>query len=192
MVKETQGTQEPQEEMTSETPQGGESEAIQEELRKELEQAQNEAEQWRDRYLRSAAELANYRKRVEREREQQLLRLKMDVLRQLLPIVDDLHLAMSNVPPEYQDFPWVQGIVLIANKLDALLSQAGVEHIPAVGEPFDPVYHDALMREESDDYPEGVVSGEIRKGYTLGGEVLRPTLVRVSSGPPASDEEKES
>jgi molecular chaperone GrpE len=182
MVDEIQGAQGPQEETVGAAPQEGESEVTQANLQQELEQAQNEVEQWRDRYLRSVAELANYRKRVEREREQQTLRLKMDVLRQLLPIADDFHLALENAPPDPQGFPWVQGLVLIADKIDALLSQSGVEPIPAVGEPFDPVYHHALMQEASDDYPEGVVSGEIRKGYTMGDQVLRPTLVRVSSG----------
>ncbi len=186
-MSETQGPQGPQEERVEAVPQEGGTEATAIDLQQELEKAQNEAAQWHDRYLRSAAELANYRKRVEREREQQFLRLKMDVLRQLLPIADDFHLALENVPPDHQEFAWVEGVALIANKIDSLLQQAGVEPIPAVGEPFDPVYHDALMQEESDDYPQGFVSGEIRKGYTLGGEVLRPTLVRVSSGPRASN-----
>ncbi len=185
MAKEVQGTQDPREEQTEAAPQEG-AEAKEMDLQQALEQAQGEAEQWHDRYLRSAAELANYRKRVEREREQQSLRIKMDVLRQLLPIADDFHLALENVPAEYQESPWVQGLVLIANKIDTLLRQAGVEPIPSIGEPFDPVYHDALMQEESHEYPEGIVSGEIRKGYLLEGEVLRPTLVRVSSGPPKS------
>ncbi len=183
MAEENQGAQEPQEETAGVPPHEEESKETETDLERELEQVRSEMEQWQDRCLRTAAELANYRKRVEREREQQALRLKGEVLRQLLPIADDLDLALENIPPDYETHPWVQGLLLIADKFRALLSQSGVEPIPALGEPFDPVYHDALMQEQSDEYPDGVVSGEIRKGYMIGDQVLRPSLVRVSSGP---------
>jgi molecular chaperone GrpE len=183
MVNENQGAQEPQDETAGVPPHEGESEETQTDLEQELKQARSEMEQWQDRCLRTAAELSNYRKRIEREREQQALRLRGEVLRQLLPIADDFDLALENVPPDFEVLPWVQGLLLIADKIRALLSQSGVEAIPTVGEPFDPVYHDALMQENSDEYPEGIVSGEIRKGYTIGDQVLRPSLVRVSSGP---------
>jgi molecular chaperone GrpE len=182
MVSDTQRAPEPQEETEGVTSPEGEAEDNQGELNEVLEQARNEAEQWKDRCLRSVAELDNFRKRVERDREQQALRLRAEVMRQLLPIADDFHLALENVPTAYSGEPWVQGLLLIAGKIDALLSQSGVAPIPAVGEPFDPNYHDALMQEESE-YPEGIVSGEIRKGYIMGDHVLRPTLVRVSAGP---------
>ena len=183
MVNEDQGAQEPQEESTDLSPHEGESKETERDLEQELEQMRSEMEHWQDRCLRTAAELANYRKRIEREREQQQLRIRGEVMRGLLPIADDFDLALENVPPDFETLPWVQGLLLIADKIQALFSQSGVEPIPAVGEPFDPVYHDALMQEDSDEYPEGVVSGEIRKGYMIGDQVLRPSLVRVSSGP---------
>lgn len=179
MAEEIQEVQEPQEEEVS--PQASAEPSV-EDLKQQLVQARDEAVQWQDRCLRTAAEFANYRKRVEREREQQLLRLKMEVLRKVLPIADDFDLALENIPKEYENLPWVDGVKMIAQKIKTLLEESGVTPIPAVGEPFDPLYHDALMHEESDEYPEGIVSGEIRKGYMLGDQVLRPTLVRVSAG----------
>jgi len=160
-----------------------ESVTAESELQQALGESQAEAEQWLDRYRRTAAELANYRKRVEREREQHLLRLRMDLMRQLLPILDDFSLALSNIPDDYQDQPWVEGILLINQKLTALLKDSGVEPMEAEGKAFDPLYHDALLQQESEEHPDGVVSEEIRKGYMIGDEVLRPALVAVSKGP---------
>ncbi len=147
------------------------------------EAARQEIDQLRDKYLRSVAELDNYRKRVAREREQQQLRSRMELIRQLLPVADDFALAVSHVPEDYLGMPWIEGITLIQRKLENFLTGLGVVAIDATGQPFDPYYHDALMRETSDEYPEGVVTEEVRKGYMMGDEVVRPTLVKVSMGP---------
>lgn len=149
----------------------------------QLDAARQEIEQLRDKYLRSVAELDNYRKRVAREREQQQLRSRMELIRQLLPVADDFALAVSHVPEDYSGMPWIEGIAMIQHKLETFLTGLGVVAIDATGQPFDPYYHDALMREASDEYPEGVVTEEVRKGYMMGDEVLRPTLVKVSMGP---------
>lgn len=152
-------------------------------LERLLEESRQEAEQLKDKYLRSLAELENYRKRVTREREQQFLRTRMELIRQVLPVADDFGLALGHVPEEYLGLPWLEGITLIHRKLETYLSGAGVTPIEATGQPFDPHYHEALMRETSERYPEGVVTEEVRKGYMMGDEVLRPTLVKVSMGP---------
>ncbi len=149
-----------------------------------LEESRQEAEQLKDKYLRSLAELENYRKRVAREREQQYVRTRMELIRQVLPIADDFGLALDHVPAEYLGLPWLEGITLIHRKLETYLSGAGVTSIEAKGQPFDPHYHEALLRETSEEIPEGVVTEEVRKGYMMGDEVLRPTLVKVSMGPP--------
>ncbi len=149
----------------------------------QLEAARQEIEQLKDKYLRSVAELDNYRKRIAKEREQQQLRSRMELIRQLLPVADDFALAVSHIPEEYRAMPWVEGIILIQRKLENYLTGQGVVTIDATGQPFDPHYHDALMRESSEEHPEGVVTEEVRKGYMMGDEVLRPTLVKVSGGP---------
>lgn len=149
-----------------------------------------EAEKWRaqaetylDQYRRSMAEFSNYRKRQERDQQQQEQRLTIDVLKPLLPIVDDLQRAVRNVPTEFAGNPWVEGVALIERKVMTLL--AGFQAVPivALGQPFDPNFHAALMQSESDEYPAGVVMEELQTGYKVGEQVLRPTLVKVSSGP---------
>ncbi len=154
-----------------------------EEIQAQLEKAQAEAAQWLDKYRRALADFANYRKRIERERTEAELRMRMDLVRKLLPIKDDFQRALQNIPAEHADSPWVQGVVLIENKLHKLLEEADVVPIEALGKPFDPNYHEAVMEEQSKDYPPGVVMEEVRKGYLMGKKLLRPTMVKVSKGP---------
>jgi len=149
-----------------------------------------EAEQWRtkadeylDKYRRSVADFANYRKRQDRERENELRRISMQVLRRLLPPLDDLDRAIESVPPEHRDSPWVEGVRLIDRKLNGILDEFDVKPIEALGKPFDPRYHSALLQGESDVYAEGIVMEELQRGYLLGDDVLRPAVVKVSSGP---------
>jgi len=151
-------------------------------LRREVDEWRNKADDLMDKYRLSLADFANYRKRQERDREQDALRTRMNILRQFLPVVDDLHRAIKNIPPEYAATDWVKGVSLIESKFQSILRSMGVKPIEAVGQPFDPNYHSALMQEESEQYPAGVVSDEFEKGYLIEDQVLRPTLVKVSNG----------
>ena len=141
------------------------------------------ADEYLDKYRRSVADFANYRKRQDRERENEMRRVSMQVLRRLLPPLDDLYRALESVPPEYGDSPWLEGIRLIDRKLNGILDEFHVKPIEALGKPFDPHYHSALLQEESDTYPEGTVMEELQQGYMLGDDVLRPSVVKVSKGP---------
>ncbi|MBC7237396.1 MAG: nucleotide exchange factor GrpE [Chloroflexi bacterium] len=164
-----------------------------ERLRQELEKVLAEKEELLDKYRRSLADFANYRKRQDRDREIETLRMRMEVLRDLLPILDDFRLALENAPssaPAVAENDWVAGVQLIERKLTALLQAFGARPIEALGQPFDPKYHEALVQEPSDEYAEGRVSKVIREGYLLEDQVLRPALVQVSSGP--RPEEKEA
>ena len=158
------------------------------ELRQEVEEWHLKADDWLDKYQRSVAAFSNYRKRQERERQQQVLRLTMDLLRQLLPVVDDFERGLERIPVELADDGWVEGVLLIHRKLKDLLAGFQVAPIEAQGELFDPNLHSALMQEESDEYPEGTVTEELQKGYLLGDQVLRPSLVKVSSGPASKED----
>jgi molecular chaperone GrpE len=157
-------------------------------LRQELEACQEEAADWLDKYRRSAAEFSNYRKRQARERERQTLQLKMEMMRRLLPVIDDMERAIASIPEGVEKDGWVQGIKLIGNKFETFLDESRVVAIEALGEPFDPNFHSALMKAPSVKYPEGVVMKELEKGYLMDDQVLRPTRVQVSSGPRAEDE----
>lgn len=140
------------------------------------------AEEYLDQYRRCMAEFANYRKRQDRDKEQLYLSVTMDVLRQLLPIVDDLERAIENIPQEYREAPWTEGVTLIERKIKTLLTNFGCQPIEALGKPFDPAYHSALLMEPSEEYAAQTVMEELQKGYVVSDRVLRPTTVKVSSG----------
>jgi molecular chaperone GrpE len=164
---------------------------LEEELQQELERCRQEKDETLDKYRRSVAEFSNYRKRQERERDQQRTRISIDVLRKLLPIMDDFDRALASAPErlalgDSKGDSWLEGLGLIRRKLDGILDSYGVAQIEAVGKPFDPYFHEALMQAPSDEFPAGTVLSEVQRGYIMGDDVLRATLVTVSSGP-ASD-----
>lgn len=197
MVEEhTQGTEQGSGEQTleKEEVQAVESagvEAVEEEpqpdplaaLSQELEETRAKAAEYLDGWQRARAELLNARKRFQREQEQAYDQARGDVLVHLLPIVDDFERAFETLPHNLSGLTWIQGIWLIHRKLQMLLEQQGVTQIEAVGQKFDPFIHEAVTHEPSE-VPEGTIISELQKGYKLGDRVLRPAMVRVSSGPP--------
>ncbi|OGO06306.1 MAG: nucleotide exchange factor GrpE [Chloroflexi bacterium RBG_13_56_8] len=156
-------------------------------LRNEVEEWQAKADEYLDNYRRSVAEFSNYRKREQREREQRFLELSADVLGRFLPILDDFERAIESMPQEEVDSKWAEGLILIRRKLGTLLEDFGVRPIEALGKPFDPMFHSALMQAASDEYPAGTVTEELQRGYLIGDRVLRPVTVAVSTGPDSQD-----
>lgn len=152
-------------------------------LQQEVNDWRAKAEEYLDRYRRSVAEFDNFRKRVERDRDAERLRMKRELFLQILPLSDDFERALAALRDDQADAAWAEGVALIARKMDKLLAEAGVTPIQAVGRPFDPHYHEALLRAESHEHPEGVVMQELEKGYLLEDTVLRPARVVVSGGP---------
>jgi len=161
----------------------GEKGAEVEALRREVEEWRAKSDELLDKYKRSLADFANYRKRQDRDREDQSLWIKADVLRQFLPVLEDFERALKNVPGEYAKAGWVEGITLIERKLNSVLAKFEVSPIEALGKPFDPAFHSALVTEASDEYPPGIVMEELQRGYCLADRVLRPAVVKVSNGP---------
>jgi len=157
-------------------------------LRQELEDAQARQAEYLDGWQRARAELANARKRFQREQEQAYGNARADVLVRLLPILDDFQRALENVPEEVAAVPWLEGIRLIERKFQHLLEQEGVTPIADAGQEFDPFLHQAVTHEPSDTVPPGHVIATLRTGYRLGDQVLRPSMVRVSSGPETAPE----
>jgi molecular chaperone GrpE len=152
-------------------------------LRKELDEARAKEAEYLDGWQRARAELSNARKRFQKEQQQSYANAKADLLVRLLPIVDDFERALDTLPEDLSDQPWVKGIKLIQQKAQGLLVQEGVEPIDAAGEEFDPFRHQAVTHEPSDEVPAGEVIGEMQRGYRVGDRILRPSMVRVSSGP---------
>ena len=138
-----------------------------------------ERDDFHDRLLRKSAEFDNYRKRIERERREQADQAIVDLLRELLLVVDDFDLALRVEAGEGAK-NYRKGVELIHAKLQDLLRKQGVQAIEALGEDFDPNVHQAVAHEVSPEHREGEVIGELRRGYMLGGRLLRPSMVKVA------------
>ena len=151
-------------------------EALQQELERWKEQSQHHLDQWK----RTAANLENYRKRAEKERAELLKTGQAALIVQLLPILDDLGRAFQTLPFGLGNFTWTEGLALIDRKLQLVLEQQGLAEIDAVGKPFDPTQHQALLEEETAAYPDGHVMAVLQKGYRLHDRVLRPAMVKIA------------
>jgi len=151
----------------------------------ELESAVAEA---KDRYLRSAADFENFKKRARQQQLDTIQHASADLIGRLLPALDDLHKALDHKPAGV-DGSWVKGLELSVRKLEEALGAHGLEAIHSVGEPFDPKLHEAIGYEESAEHPEDTVTSELRRGYRIRDRVVRPALVKLARQPelPASD-----
>ncbi|RPJ28878.1 MAG: nucleotide exchange factor GrpE [Chloroflexi bacterium] len=146
-------------------------------LKKQLAESESKTSEYKDSWLRSQAEFQNYRKRVERDNEMTYLSMKGDILKKVLPALDDLERALQNRRAED---PWANGIELIARKLQNILENEGLKKIEALGTEFDPNFHEAISHEPADGTESGHVIGVVQNGYMLGERVIRPALVRVA------------
>lgn len=162
-----------------------------ERLREQLDEARAEAEEYLDGWRRAQAEFSNYKKRQRAEQAKIQELANANLLRKLLPVLDDFQRAMTTIPDGLERLSWSQGLLMIKRKLEAILETEGVEPIETEGERFDPRYHEAVTHEEMPGYEEGQIIGEVQKGYVLGDRVLRPALVRVAKAPSAPPEEEE-
>jgi len=154
-----------------------------EHLREELALAQQEAAENKQGWQRTAADFANYRRRTEQDREQMIGLANEALLSKLLTIVDDFDRAVANMPAELHQLGWAEGIAAIDRKLDLLLASEGLSPIDAVGKPFDPHEHEAVVQEERSDVAEGTVVAELQRGYRIRDRVLRPAMVAVATNP---------
>jgi molecular chaperone GrpE len=145
----------------------------------ELADAQRERDEFKDRWMRKTAEFDNYRKRIERERREQVDQGIVDLLREILPIVDDFDRALT-VDAGEGGAAYRKGVELIHGKLHDLLRRYGVTPIDALGADFDPNIHQAVVHEASPDHREGEVIGELQKGYMIRDRLLRPAMVKVA------------
>lgn len=140
---------------------------------------QRERDDYYDRWMRKAAEFDNYRRRIERERREQADQAVVDLLQDLLLVVDDFDRALT-VDAGEGGGAYRKGVELIHAKLHDLLRKQGIKPIEALGADFDPNLHQAVLHEASAEHREGEVTGELRKGYTLGERLLRPAMVKVA------------
>ena len=146
-------------------------------LQAQLAETESKASEYKDGWARSQAEFQNYKKRIERDNELTYASMKGDIIKKVLPALDDLERALQNRPA---DDAWASGIELIARKLQNILESEGVKRIEARGVAFDPNFHEAITHEPSDEVESEHVIDVVQNGYMLGERVIRPALVRVA------------
>ena len=146
----------------------------------ERDQLASEKAEMADRLLRARAEFDNARRRAERERSDFLQFAAMDLVKDILPVLDDFERA---VKVETADRNYAKGVELINQRLFETLKKLGLEPLEAAGKPFDPNLHQAVERVETDEAEDHTVLGEFQKGYNFKGKLLRPAMVRVAVKP---------
>jgi len=147
--------------------------------------AEAEAARWKDRCLRTAADLDNFRKRARRDVDDAYRRGREDLFRDLLSVFDNLERAVAHAGSTTELKSLVDGIGLVMKMFADTLTRLGIERVPGVGQPFDPAVHEAIQQLETDEYPPGTIAAEVLPGYCLGERLVRPAMVVVARAKPA-------
>lgn len=151
------------------------------ELEAELKSKEEEVKETYDRLLRNSAEFENYKKRSAREMDDFRKFANQSLLREMLTVVDNLELALNAVNTDQaDDNPLIEGLELTHKEILRVFEKFNVALIKAKGEPFDPTYHEAVMQEETDEYPENTIINELQSGYLIHDRLLRPAMVVVA------------
>lgn len=150
------------------------------ELKQQLEAKELEAKNNYDRFLRQAAELDNFKKRTAREREEAVRFANEALVKDLLPVVDNLERAIAHASGGGNGKPLVEGVEMVLRGLLDVLSKHGITQISAVGQAFDPAKHEAMAQVETKAHEPNTVVEEVHKGYMLRDRLLRPALVSVA------------
>ena len=144
-----------------------------------LAEEKKKAEEYLANWQRAQADFINYRRRSEQERQEFNSFANASLIRGLLPVLDDLERALNAIPEEFANDDWVEGIRMVERKFKTILEGQGVKPIKALGETFDPNFHEALKHDKG---KEGIVIEELQKGYMLHDKLLRPSRVSVGNG----------
>lgn len=162
-------------------------------LTQDIEALKAQLEDRTGQYMRIAADFENFRKRTQKEKEEQEQQVKCSTLKELLPVVDNFERARSQIKPQTEaEMNIHKSYQSVYKQLVDSLKRIGVSPMRSEGKEFDPNLHEAVMREPTDEHPEGTVLEELVRGYLLGERVLRHAMVKVAAAPepePASQEE---
>ncbi|ABY35287.1 MAG TPA: nucleotide exchange factor GrpE [Chloroflexus aurantiacus] len=150
-------------------------------LQNRLAQAEAQAAEYKDQWMRAVADYRNFKRRTETERTELVRNAGAALILKLLPVLDDFERAIANIPPDIAETPWWQGTQLIAQKLRTILESEGVKPIEALGQEFNPNLHEAVIYEDAEGQ-EGKVIAELQRGYLLHDRVIRPSMVKVGRG----------
>jgi len=146
-------------------------------LKKDLEKAREEVAQLHDKWLRAVADLDNYKKRVQKERNDFFLYGNETFARELLPVLDNLERAIEHARESGIDHIILEGMDLTHRQFLSVMEKSGVVPISSLGKEFDPGIHEAILEEESEDHPPRTIIKEVEKGYMLRNRLLRPSKV---------------
>ena len=152
------------------------------ELLTKAKELREEAEKNYDLYLRSQAEIDNMIKRNKREKEEWIKFSNETLIKEILPVVDNLEKALSHSNNENSLNALREGVELTLKGLKDSLAKSGVEEVKSVGEVFDPCFHHAVSQQDDDNVEEGIILNELQKGYTLNERLIRPAMVILSKG----------
>jgi len=164
-------------------------EAEEEEILDPLEKAEREANEWRDRAMRTQAELENFRKRMTRERGEAIQYANARLIEDLLPVLDNFEMGLKAAKMESEDSMIYQGMNMVHSQTQDFLRDQGVVAIDAVGKVFDPTCHEAVEQQFSEEVDEGHVIAELRRGFRMAERLLRAANVIVSKGPDSGEGE---
>ena len=155
-------------------------------LKKRLEETEKEAKDHYERLLRMAADFDNYKKRAVKEKEDWVKFSNEDLLKAILPFIDNLERAVNHAEKVKDTGVMIEGVRLTLQQLHQILNRFGVSPIESIGKPFDPTFHEAMLMVETDKHEPNQVVEEFQKGYLLNDRLLRPATVSVSK-PPAKE-----
>jgi molecular chaperone GrpE len=154
-----------------------------EELKNKLEEKEKEAKENYDRLLRTAADLENYKKRVAKEKEDWTKFANEDLIKAILPFIDNLERAINHAEKVVDSGVLIEGVRLTIQQLLQTLNKFGLSSFESVGKPFDPAMHEAMLVVETDKHEPNQVVEEFQKGYLLNNRLIRPATVSVSKPP---------
>ena len=155
-----------------------------------LEEMQAEINRVRDQLLRTAADFDNFRKRTRRELDDAHKRGKEELLRELLPVFDNLERAVVHAEQASDAKAVADGVGMVLKQFQDTLGKVGIKRIAAVGSAFDPSLHEAIQQIETSDHPAGTIVAEVQPGYAMGDRLVRPSMVVVAKPRPKGDAEK--
>lgn len=145
-----------------------------------LETTREEMSRLKDVLMRTAADFDNFRKRSRREIEDARKGGREELLKELLPVFDNLERAVASAQKASDIKSMADGVAMVLRQFQDTLTRTGITRVPAVGAPFDPQVHDAIQQVESDEHPPGTVVAEVQPGYLQGDRLLRAAMVVVS------------
>lgn len=160
----------------------------QDDLPQQLAALQEEKQRLHEQYLRTLAEMDNLRKRTIREKEDVTRFANEGILREILPVIDNLERAVEHAATADQNGGLFEGVRMTLSQFSQVLKRFGVEAVETVGKPFDPAYHQAMGQLESADHPVNTVIVEMQKGYQLNDRLLRPAFVLLAKSPAETEQ----